>query len=186
MRTPKIIFDFVRWRWAPTVALSLGALSYVALAVLLIPERIGDSAGLDPGTARGASFAARIGSTTTDETSTAVADVTPARPAMDMAPAPEPVGMPERRGFSPPLPRPEAPPPMPMPMPEQAPPPPPEPTPAIDVMAPPVPTNLDQIQPPPPGPIPPLDAIAAPLPPDPNAMPAAPDPNAMPGAPPPQ
>jgi hypothetical protein len=39
MRTPRWLRDFFGWRWAPCLALTAGALLFVLLALLLIPER---------------------------------------------------------------------------------------------------------------------------------------------------
>src|SRR6478609_8885356 len=41
MRVPRLVRDFFEWRWAPCVGLTAGSLAFVALALLLIPTRIG-------------------------------------------------------------------------------------------------------------------------------------------------
>ena len=42
MRALRIWTDIAEWRWTPAVGLALGALSYVSLALLVIPDQIGD------------------------------------------------------------------------------------------------------------------------------------------------
>jgi hypothetical protein len=39
-RAPAWLRDALRWRWAPTVALTLGSLLYVLVAVTLVPSEI--------------------------------------------------------------------------------------------------------------------------------------------------
>lgn len=41
MRSPQLVNDFIQWRWAPCVGLTAGSLAFVALALLLIPTRVG-------------------------------------------------------------------------------------------------------------------------------------------------
>lgn len=45
MRMPQPINDFVKWRWAPCVGLTAGSLTFVALAILLIPTQFDTSPG---------------------------------------------------------------------------------------------------------------------------------------------
>src|SRR3954465_12587448 len=41
MRVPQLVSDFFEWRWAPCVGLTAGSLTFVALALLLIPTHLG-------------------------------------------------------------------------------------------------------------------------------------------------
>ena len=45
MQIPQPISDFVRWRWAPCVGLTAGSLTFVALAVLIIPAQFEEAPG---------------------------------------------------------------------------------------------------------------------------------------------
>jgi hypothetical protein len=40
MRVPRLISEFIEWRWAPCVGLTAGSLAFVALSLLLIPTQI--------------------------------------------------------------------------------------------------------------------------------------------------
>lgn len=155
---PKVL----TWRWAPCVALALGACSFAAFAMLVIPERIGT---LEAGSSSAASFGAdaRFASTqslsqSADDRSASASNNGPssfstlpshqgvARAAVNLFP---------KRGFSPPLERPEPPAPPPAAVPPQ---------PALDPAA---------LQAPPPPAAPEAPAMAAPPPaPEPVAMPA--------------
>ncbi len=178
MRAPQIVRDFLAWRWAPCVALTVGSLTYVALAVLLIPSQIDggsrpsdlatafDRSAARPSTAFGASL-------TPNSVAAPPTAHEPARHALQNS-ANDPMGAP-RRGFSPPIEQPEAPPQPPAPPPQTAMPPPlpampvplpagqtpqpvlnqPPPTPPQDQPptpppAPPPPANGDEAAPPPP------------------------------------
>src|SRR4051812_2134866 len=166
MRALKLWSDIIQWRWAPTVAIALGALSYVSLAVLIIPDRLGDASGspslgvnaLSAARSSGSLFGASVsgaaqheaGDTDTSSNSGLQGVVHGSSPRQVMQ-----SGFP-RRGFTPPLPRAE---------PEVPPPPPPmAPPPAV------------VIQPPPPPPPPPAqpepESVPAPVPP--GAMPVTP------------
>jgi hypothetical protein len=43
-----MVSDFFEWRWAPCVGLTGGSLAFVALAVLLIPTRVGEPRAITP------------------------------------------------------------------------------------------------------------------------------------------
>lgn len=45
MRVPQPISDFVKWRWSPCVGLTAGSLTFVALALLLIPTQFDAAPG---------------------------------------------------------------------------------------------------------------------------------------------
>ncbi|MFZ5892127.1 MAG: hypothetical protein ACOY0T_13810 [Myxococcota bacterium] len=131
MRALRIWTEIASWRWSPAVALVLGAVLYVAFAVLVIPDRIGNGAPIPSGgTAsslrafaqqRATSFAASISPSVAEGENVATstpsepqARTTPAAPAVNAAHFP-------RRGFTPPLDRPEPPAPPPPPAPPAAP-----------------------------------------------------------------
>jgi hypothetical protein len=128
MRAPQILRDFFEWRWAPCVALTVGSLAYVGLAVLIIPSQI-------DGSAASANGATSLNSPPLPSTAFASSlTQTSFSPAPTMhepmrRPPPPPVNNDPgtvRRGFSPPIEQPEAPPPPPPPAPvETAPTPPP-------------------------------------------------------------
>ncbi len=40
MRAPRWFREYAEWRWAPTLALTLAALTFIALALLLIPTQV--------------------------------------------------------------------------------------------------------------------------------------------------
>jgi hypothetical protein len=69
MRAPRWFRDFCAWRWAPSVALITGALLFIVMVLLLIPQQLG--------TASQAAETARTPSTLGDPPARAVAD-TPA------------------------------------------------------------------------------------------------------------
>jgi hypothetical protein len=108
MRALKWFRDLLEWRWAPFVALVGAALLYVLLMVLLIPSEIGSGPG-----ATAASLGSRFGTSSElqgvgpDTLSTAAPAVdshAPEPPPTHIAPQAPPI-TPQRRGFSPPLPR---------------------------------------------------------------------------------
>lgn len=123
---PKVL----TWRWSPFAALTLGAASFAAFALLVIPEQIGEpGAATHDAAARFklgdnlASTQAATGSTTPWSGSGHTPTVSPA-PTVAHVAAARPAEFP-KRGFSPPLERPD-PPPQPVPAPAltlQAPPP---------------------------------------------------------------
>jgi outer membrane biosynthesis protein TonB len=41
MRAPAFIVSFVQWRWTPSVALVVGSLAFVGIAVLVVPDDFG-------------------------------------------------------------------------------------------------------------------------------------------------
>ena len=47
MRAPKIVREFFEWRWGACLALIVGALSFVVLALLLIPTDLGPVRAVD-------------------------------------------------------------------------------------------------------------------------------------------
>jgi hypothetical protein len=137
MRSLRIWTDIAEWRWTPAVGLALGAVSYVSLALLIIPDRIGDE---ERNASRVGTFQALRNRTSAFAASIApsLTDTEPPRadPAAEQAPS-QPTPPPPthaideanfpRRGFSPPLERAEPPPP-----------PPPPPAPPEPVVVPPV------------------------------------------------
>jgi hypothetical protein len=175
MRAPQIVRDFLEWRWAPCVALTVGSLTYVGLAVLLIPTQIdGGSRPSDLATAfdrsaalPGTAFAASLAPNSVAAPPTAHE---PVRHTSSQNAANDPMGAP-RRGFSPPIEQPETPP---QPPPPPPPPPPPAPTPQAAMPTPqpvlnqpPPAAPQDQAPTPPPAPPPPAngDEAAPPTPP---------------------
>src|SRR5690349_14500844 len=140
MRALRIWTGIVEWRWTPAVGLALGALIYVSLALLVIPDRIGNDESKTSGSLgtfqalrnRTSAFAASIAPSLTDEDSSRseppAATIT-APPSPPPAAAVNEANFP-RRGFTPPLERVEPPPP---------PPPPPPPMPEVVVQPTPVP-----------------------------------------------
>jgi hypothetical protein len=168
MRALRIWTDILEWRWTPAVGLALGALCYVSVAVMVIPEQIGDHGGKSRSLStfqslrsRTSAFAASIAPSLTDSDSQHN-DPTPAADQPRPSSAGDDANFP-RRGFTPPLPR-------------------PEPAPAAPEPPPPPPPPLEVPPPPPeaPPPVPPPSLTEMPAAP----APAAPDPNAPP--PPPQ
>jgi hypothetical protein len=189
MRALKLWSDIIQWRWAPTVAIALGALSYVSLAVLIIPDRLGDASGtpslgvnaLSAARSSGSLFGASVsgaaqheaGDTDTSSNSGLQGVVHGSSPRQVMQ-----SGFP-RRGFTPPLPRPEP------EVPPPAPAPPPPPPPAIVIQPPPTqqPAPEAGMAPTPPGaaPTPPPGAPAPPM----NMAPGTPPPESAAAPPPP-
>jgi hypothetical protein len=131
MRVPRLIKDFMEWRWAPCMGLIAASLAFVALAMLLIPSQFDGAAGagrsasgFDRPNLPSTTFGASIAQQSAPIAQRGTEDVSP--PAIRMphtqpTAAPQngdPVGVPQR-GFSPlvdrgdrPLPpMPEAPPP---------------------------------------------------------------------------
>jgi hypothetical protein len=167
MRAPQIVSDFFEWRWAPCVALTVGSLAYVVLALLLIPNQIDggahssdvpsafDRAASLPTTA----FAASLAQSPPGPSPTP-REFTRRPPSQSTPGANDPMGAP-RRGFSPPIEQPETPPPPttpPPPAPAQA-----APTPPVANIPPPVPPpDQGAAQPPTPPQPPPAPGDEAP------------------------
>ena len=183
MRALRIWTDIAEWRWTPAVGLALGALSYVSLALLVIPDQIGDDARKTSiGTFqslrnRNSAFAASIAPSLTDSEASRTDSVNAIAPT---PPSPQPVAHVDesnfpRRGFTPPLERVEPAPP---------PPPPPPPAPEIVVQPPPPPPAAEAPPAPPPAPPAEAQAVAAPVPPPtPDQQPQAqPQPQPAPAA----
>lgn len=147
IETPRVL----SWRWAPCVALALGACCFSAFAMLVIPERIGGipapsdaSAAFDLGATQAVDTAPnRFSSTGSGSGNTTSLSTLPSSPAG----ASRASSLFPKRGFTPPLERPAAPPP----------PPPTVQQPMLDV-PPPVPVPVTPPQAPPPEP----QAAAAP------------------------
>jgi len=155
------------WRWAPCLALVLGSFSFVAFALVAIPDRIGhvdaestrDSLRLGAALARTQPQAASQNDWSGDTTNTVAATPSPGvHPAPPSVPVQNSDGSFPKRGFSPPLERAEPPavavpppqqpqlnipPPVPSPPPAAEPPPPPEPAPEVVPQAPPAPAQPD-------------------------------------------
>jgi outer membrane biosynthesis protein TonB len=199
MRALRIWTDIVEWRWSPAVGLALGALTYVSLALLVIPDSIGDegkslrSVGTFQSLRnRTSAFAASIAPSLADSETPRGDTMNAVVPAPQSQPSPEPPvsdGNFPRRGFSPPLERAEPPPP-PAPAPPAVPeivvqPPPPVPPPPAPPPpeAQPAPPNTAAEAPATPPPAASPDPAQAPPPPGPAA---APDPGQPAPAPPPQ
>src|SRR4051794_30232392 len=118
MRAAKIVRDFFDWRWAPCVGLIVGSLTYVGLAVLLIPSQLDPAApsasrptGFEqPAAAPNTAFASSLtqGSLVGSPTVRDPVHRLPLPATADAASTP-------RRGFSPPIEQPPAPPPPPPP-----------------------------------------------------------------------
>ncbi|MEO7033668.1 MAG: hypothetical protein ABI548_07290 [Polyangiaceae bacterium] len=163
MRVPPPIQEFVAWRWAPCAALTAGSLTFVSLAMLLIPSQFGAARGADSVSVfdRPTSGSRSIYSASLVQSASLAQNAVVHR-VMEEVPQPRPraqpvmAAVPQVRGFSPVLERPEPAPPRPEPPPpEAAPPPPPE-------AAPPPPLT-------PPAPPLPADGASAPVPPPPEA-----------------
>jgi hypothetical protein len=127
------ISRFLEWRWAPCVALSAGACTFVLAAVLAIPDHIGFTRAAErarSGASRAlmnnseVNTAARVGGGYTDADDREPAELA-SQPGMTPSPARAlSQGLPaKRRGFTPPLERPDPPPPPPPAIPEAVPPP---------------------------------------------------------------
>src|SRR5450432_324949 len=124
MRAAQIVRDFFEWRWAPCVALTVGSLAYVGLAVLLIPSELDggarssdvprafDRSVAQPNTA----FASSLTQNSFATTSTGRDSVRHTAPPPPPPPASDPASVP-RRGLSPPIEQPAPPPPPPPPPP---------------------------------------------------------------------
>lgn len=124
MRALRIWTDILEWRWTPAVGLALGALCYVSLALLVIPDRIGnDESSRSISTFqslrnRTSAFAASIAPSLTDSEATRDgSSVSPSPQAAAPGQGAQPRGESAfpRRGFSPPLEHIETPPPPPEP-----------------------------------------------------------------------
>lgn len=112
MRAPKTLANLVEWRWTPAAALLLAAVLFVALAVTVIPERIGalaDSVRFverPMGRTSTSLLTARV-EATFDGAERERSEPEPEAPPQPVARRPQTLPLPVRRGFSPPLPRPE-------------------------------------------------------------------------------
>src|SRR6478609_2970988 len=157
---PKVL----TWRWTPCAALTLGAVFFAGLALLAIPERIGELGAATKSAA--ASFGSNFASTQTvspapgtdwSNGNAASTSVSPAVPAVRVL-SNQANAFP-KRGFSPPLERPDPPAPPPAPVV-----PPPAPPPQV---APPA----QKVAPPPQAP--PTQAAPVEAPPSPDSSPAA-------------
>ena len=104
MRVPQLVSDFFAWRWSPCVGLTAGSLTFVLLALLLIPSQVGeppprkDVLGAFEPPARRALFGASLAQETRDIGPGLAAETTAPRarqrPVDPVSPAPQ-------RGFSP-------------------------------------------------------------------------------------
>lgn len=141
MRVPLLVSDFFEWRWAPCVGLTAGSLTFVALALLLIPTHFGgEPRGESPlssfdSSPQRAIFSSSLTGNSIEPAARRGEDIRvarslpqPASPSNEMSIA----GVAPRRGFSPTIDRPE-PPPAPVPPPPAAVEP-PAPTPAAAVV----------------------------------------------------
>jgi hypothetical protein len=124
MRALRIWTDILEWRWTPAVGLALGALFFVSLALLVIPDRVGnDESSRSISTfqslrKRTSAFAASIAPSQTDSEATRDgSSVSPSPRGAAPGQGAQPGGESDfpRRGFSPPLEHVEAPPPPPQP-----------------------------------------------------------------------
>jgi hypothetical protein len=117
---------FLTWRWTPCAALTLGAASFAAFALLVIPDRIGELGAATQNAAARLSLGSGYASTQTTSTqsdwSSSANDgsgVSAGNPTPSRVAAARPAEVFPKRGFSPPLERPE-PPPAPSPPPASA------------------------------------------------------------------
>jgi len=152
MRVPEPVSDFFEWRWSPCIGLTAGSLTFVLLALLLIPNQFGEppapserSFAFVPPPAPRALFGASLAKGLPGVGQRLAEETTPEPPMM---PPPAVTRAPPPRGFSPIVERPAPPPP------------PPPPPPAM------VPLSI-----PPPPPV----AAVAPAPPEVGAAPAQPE-----------
>lgn len=174
---PKVL----TWRWTPCAALTLGAASFAAFALLVIPDRIGElGAATQSAAARltsGNSFASTQSNPSPGSnwstTNNAASPSPPPPNTVSHVSAARPNDVFPKRGFSPPLERPE-PPPTPVPT----------PPPAVNLQMPTAApqTVAEPVPPPPPAPVaepqasPPAEAPAPPPAPA-EAPQAAPEPS---------
>jgi len=134
---PKVL----TWRWAPCAALVAGSLSFVAFALVVIPDRIGSAMAQAPESPQEMALASSLGRAVLPTSGSNESDWShPSEAATNLATTPgsrvmsRPNDQPfPRRGFSPPLERPDPPPPAPPPL---STPPPPPPSPAAPSEAP--------------------------------------------------
>lgn len=133
MRVPQMLSDFFEWRWAPCVGLTAGSLAFVALALLLIPTRLGGKPrdfatpnSVDSPRPQGALYASSLSRSLTEPVERQQDDARTASSEPQASPRPNGTGT-LRRGFSPIVDRPEPLPvaPVPPPAPVDAPAPPP-------------------------------------------------------------
>ena len=129
MRVPQLVSDFVEWRWAPCVGLTAGSLTFVALALLLIPTRLGREPGVastlnsfDNPRPQRAIFRSSLTGKLSEPSARSSDELSIARSLPQPSPQGTETGVVPRRGFSPIIDRPE-PPPAPPPAPAVDPPP---------------------------------------------------------------
>ncbi|HEY0469946.1 MAG TPA: hypothetical protein VGC79_37425 [Polyangiaceae bacterium] len=127
MRAPQLVNDFFEWRWAPCVGLTAGSLTFVALALLVIPTRLGGEprvgstlSAFDGPQPQRAIFSSSLTRSATEPESRTADDARSARSLPRSGPhGNDETGVAPRRGFSPIIERP-APPPAPEPPPAPA------------------------------------------------------------------
>jgi len=143
MRVPQPVSDFFEWRWAPCVGLTAGSLAFVALALLLIPTRVGEPraastlSSFDSPPPQRALYGSSLARRLTEPADPQPNDARVARSQPAAAPQSNETSPAPQRGFSPILDRPEPPPPPPPAA--VAPPAPPQPLPGSVVVIQPVP-----------------------------------------------
>jgi len=125
MRVPQLVSDFVEWRWAPCVGLTAGSLTFVALALLLIPTRLGGEprvvstlSSFENARPQRAIFSSSLTGKLTEPTARLGEELSVARSLPQPSPQGNETGVAPRRGFSPTIDRPE---PLPAPVPAPAP-----------------------------------------------------------------
>ena len=114
MRVPQLVSDFVEWRWAPCVGLTAGSLTFVALALLLIPTRLGGEprvvstlSSFDNARPQRAIFSSSLTGKLTEPTARLGDDLGVARSLPQPSPQGNETAVAPRRGFSPIIDRPE-------------------------------------------------------------------------------
>jgi hypothetical protein len=124
MRAPQLVSDFLAWRWAPCVGLTAGSLTFVALALVLIPTRIGGEPRLgstlstfDSPIPQRAIFSSSLARSMPDRPERRFDEPTVARSLPPPPATSNPTGAPPQRGFSPIIERVETLPPAPAPRP---------------------------------------------------------------------
>jgi hypothetical protein len=117
MRVPQLVSDFVEWRWAPCVGLTAGSLTFVALALLLIPTRLGGEPSVvrtlgsfDSARPQREIFCSSLTGKLTEPTARLSDELSVARSLPQPSPQGNETGVAPRRGFSPIIDRPEPPP----------------------------------------------------------------------------
>lgn len=134
MRVPQLVSDFFDWRWAPCVGLTGGSLAFVALALLVIPTRVGGEprevstlSSFDSPRPQRALFSSALTRSVSEPEARRAEDLRVARSVPPSTPQSNELAAPQQRGFSPILERPEPPPAAPAPVPSPAEPPAPAP-----------------------------------------------------------